>query len=181
MATTCPKCNSTALSSEKYYLNAETGAKTILVSGKKDSSIIAVAVLLLGLVLLFLGIFTLPLLFSNSSNFGTILLGIIGGGTLTWNGGNTLRKNLLLSKQSLIAEYTCKSCNHAWQEQDGSSKKPVYLTLLPIGTGFFSCLVIAVLAMRLDPSLLMIMLVIGIVISSVVFYVTKQWIQKNFK
>lgn len=181
MTTTCPKCNSTDLSSEKYYLNTETGAKTVLVSGKKDSSIIAVAILLLGLVLLFLGIFTLPLLFSNGSNFGTILLGLIGGGILTWSGGNTLRKNLLLSKQSLMAEYTCKSCNHVWQEQDRSPKKPVYLTLLPIGAGFFSCLFTAVLAMRLDSSMLMIMLVVGIIISSVVFYVTKQWIQKNFK
>lgn len=181
MATTCPKCNSTDLSSEKYYLNPETGAKTVLVSGKKDSSIIAVAVLLLGLVLLSLGIFTLPLLFSSSSGFGTILLGIVGGGALTWSGGNTLRKNLLLSKQSLRTGYTCKSCNHAWQEEDRSPKKPVYLSLLPIGAGLFSCLLIGALAIRLDTNMLMLMLLVAIVLSAVVAYLTNQWIQKNFK
>jgi hypothetical protein len=182
MATTCPNCNTTDFSSEKYYLNVQTGDKTILASGKKDSSIIAIFVLLFGLGLLFGGIYTLPLLFSNGSSYlGTILLALAGGAALTWNSIGTLRKNILLSKLTLITEYTCKSCNHVWQVQHPTTKKPVYLTLLPIGAGFFSCIFTAILALRFDPSQLMIMLLIGIVVSSVVFYVTKQWIEKNFK
>jgi len=179
MATTCSKCNSTDVSKEQYYLDSVTREKTVLPSVKKDSSIIAFFSVLLGLGLLSLGLFTLPLLFADDwKYFGTIALGLIGGISFTWNGVNTIRKNILLSKQKLVTEYLCKSCSHVWQEQNIIAKKPVYLTLLPIGAGFFSCILMAIFSMQLNSNMTMIMFIAGIVVSSIVFYVTKQWIQK---